>query len=345
MKQVSVDDFQREVDCIYDDEQYSVRDNGAVFRHPRMGKRMRPNDGKWDFGKPNNQNGYMCISQKRIHRIVATAFHGRPPTPEYIVDHIDTNRQNNRPENLRWISRLENALNNPMTRKKIEYHCGSIEAFLEKPSMLNDLQGIPNFKWMRTVTSEEAKNCMVRMSLWVNSNNKPKKPTDTVNRKSSFGERVYKPLQKWEVGLDGEPGLDFSLTQWCAVYMWPGPPHFPRCPQVFGIDPLEDYFQNLKVGAVLAYSDHEDISYELKILECVILKEKSSIMVMCGRVDGKWSIVGIELHERSRHFIHFILGSYSNKDEAYKAFGDNKELKDFWSEGYGKAYDLIKKTY
>ena len=79
MMKVSVHDFQREVDCIYDDEQYSVRDNGAVLRHPRTGKRPRPTDDKWVFGKPNSQNGYMYISQKRIHRIVATAFHGTPP--------------------------------------------------------------------------------------------------------------------------------------------------------------------------------------------------------------------------------------------------------------------------
>ncbi len=165
MMKVSVDGFQRQVDCIYDGERYSVRDNGAVLRHPREGKRPRPTDGKWTFGKLNSQNGYLCISQKRIHRIIATAFHSTPPALAYVVDHIDTNRQNNRPENLRWITRLENALNNPVTRKKIEYLCGSIEAFLEDPSMLKDFQGDPNFKWMRTVTPEEAKNCMTRMSL------------------------------------------------------------------------------------------------------------------------------------------------------------------------------------
>ena len=58
MKEISVHDCHREVDCIYDDEKYSVRDNGAVMRHPRTGKRPRPTDNKWTFGKPNNQNGY-----------------------------------------------------------------------------------------------------------------------------------------------------------------------------------------------------------------------------------------------------------------------------------------------
>ena len=50
---------------------------------------------------------------------MATAFHGEPPTKEHVVDHIDTNKQNNRPENLRWVTRLENILLNPITAKRI----------------------------------------------------------------------------------------------------------------------------------------------------------------------------------------------------------------------------------
>ena len=156
MTEISVNDYQREVDCTYDDERYSVRDNGAVMRHPRAGKRPRPTDNQWTFGKPNSQNGYMYISQVRIHRIVATAFHGEPPTPEHVVDHIDTNRRNNRPENLRWLTRLENALLNPITVSRIEFICGSIETFLADPSILRHGSLDRNFEWMRTVSPEEA---------------------------------------------------------------------------------------------------------------------------------------------------------------------------------------------
>ena len=333
-------DFSQEKKCIYKGEHYSVRDNGAVFKHQREGKRARPTDNKWTFGKENSANPYLHISGVRVHRIVATAFHGEPPDPKYVVDHIDTNCRNNRPENLRWLSRFENALKNPMTRKKIEYLCGSIEAFFENPSMLNDLQGIPNFKWMRGVTPEEAKNCMLRMSLWAKSDKKPVKSTGVIDRKSSFGERVYKPLQKWEVGLAGEPGLELALTPWCAQYMWRADAYFPSCPQDFGTDPIDDYFRNLKVGAVLAYSDHDDIYRKHTVLKSKILIEKSSILVMSERADGKWSIIGIELHEKSKHFIHFILASYSSKGEADKSFCATKESTDFWSIGYGNAYDL-----
>jgi hypothetical protein len=223
-------DFKREIICTYKNEKYSVRDNGAVLRHPRENGRVRPTDNQWTFGKPNERTGYMEIASKRVHRIVAMGFLGQPPTNKHVVDHVDTNKQNNRPENLRWLTRLENALKNPATRKKIEYLCGSIEAFLEDPSMLNELQGEPNLKWMRTVTPEEANNCKLRMDIWVSSNTESSRSTGEINRKSSFAERVYKPLQKWEVGLDGEPGLELALTPWCAQYMWRANAYFPSCP-------------------------------------------------------------------------------------------------------------------
>lgn len=34
---MDVNDFNEVRDCIYKDEHYSVRDNGAVMRHPREG--------------------------------------------------------------------------------------------------------------------------------------------------------------------------------------------------------------------------------------------------------------------------------------------------------------------
>lgn len=337
MTAVDVNNFSQEKQCTYEGERYCIRDNGAAFRYQPEGKRARANDNQWTFGKENSSNPYLYISNIRVHRIVAIAFHGEPPGPNYVVDHIDSNCRNNRPENLRWLTRLENALKNPATRKKIEYLCGSLDAFLSNPSMLNKLQGSPNFEWMRTVTPVEAKNCMARMSVWANSDKKPASSTGAIDRRKSFSERVYKPLQRWEVGLGREPGLELALTPWCAQYMWRTPTFFPCCPQEFGTDPLGDYFQNLKAGAVLAYGDHDDICPKLTILESRILKKKSSILVMSERADSKWSIVGIERDEKSKHFIHFILGSYSSKDEADKAFREKNELTNFWSEGYAQS--------
>lgn len=152
-----IDSYKEVKECIYKNEHYSVRDNGAVMRHLREGKKARRYDEVWTFGIKNSQNGYMMLGQHRVHIIVATAFLGARDSKVYVVDHIDTNRCNNRVENLRWFTRLENALNNEITRNKIIYICGSIEAFIENPSILrNHIIVEPSLEWMRTVTKEEA---------------------------------------------------------------------------------------------------------------------------------------------------------------------------------------------
>ena len=121
-----LDQSDRELEAAYRGEVYRVRDNGAVCRQRRLGSRKRPLDDLWTFGVPNSSTGYMHIGTEVVHRIVATAFHGEQPSGKHIVDHIDTNRRNNRVENLRWVTRLDNILNNPVTCRRIEIAYGSI---------------------------------------------------------------------------------------------------------------------------------------------------------------------------------------------------------------------------
>ena len=178
-----LDDFEKEVICTYKNETYSVRDNGSVLRHPKTGKKPRPTDNKWTFGKYNDKTGYAEIAGERAHRIVAIAFIGSPPSPQHVVDHIDTNRRNNRPENLRWVTKLENILLNPITAKKVEYLCGSIENFLKDPSILRDNASDPNFAWMRAVSKEEAAASLERFQNWSKN--------DKLSTGGSLGEWIY----------------------------------------------------------------------------------------------------------------------------------------------------------
>jgi hypothetical protein len=177
------DDYREEKICVYKGEEYLVRDNGAVLRHPKTSKKPRPTDNKWTFGKYNDKTGYAEIAGERVHRIVAIAFIGSPPSPQHVVDHIDTNRRNNRPENLRWVTKLENVLLNPITAKKVEYLCGSIENFLKDPSILRDNASDPNFSWMRAVSKEEAAASLERFQNW-SKNDKP-------SIGGSLGEWIY----------------------------------------------------------------------------------------------------------------------------------------------------------
>lgn len=155
---VDINEYTRETTCEYKGELYSVRDNGAVMRHVREGKKARKLDNIWTFGKKDPKNGYMMFSSHRVHIIVAKAFIPGNEDGKMVVDHIDTNRCNNRVENLRWVTRLENVLLNEATLKRVTYLCGGdIQKFIDNPSCLQDLTGgNQDIMWMRTVTKEEA---------------------------------------------------------------------------------------------------------------------------------------------------------------------------------------------
>lgn len=268
-----LNNFRETKECLYKGELYSVRDNGAVLRHAREGKRIRKDDNKWTFGKPNENTGYMEIGPERVHRIVAFAFLGEPPTLQHIVDHIDTNRRNNRPQNLRWLTKLENVLNNPITRKKIEYLCGSIEAFVNDPSIIQEfVNDNPNYEWMRTVTSEEARASYERLRAWGDKKDNEKPLGGTI------GEWIFTPHKKDDKKhpYEGEQytnvvygqndnvtsvdshidNLTESLTPNAMQRYWHTPTEFPLCPSNIGDSPLIAYQNNLVKGAVITKNQY-----------------------------------------------------------------------------------------
>ena len=65
--------------------------------------------------EPHMNNKYLCIGTITIHRAVAELFVPNPENKPF-VDHINTDRLDNRAENLRWVTNKENC-NNPLTRK------------------------------------------------------------------------------------------------------------------------------------------------------------------------------------------------------------------------------------
>ena len=323
---VSVDEYNETKDCIYKDEHYSVRDNGAVMRHPREGKRLRKDDNVWTFGKPNEKTGYMEIAGQRVHRIVAFAFLGDPPTEQHVVDHIDTNRRNNRPENLRWLTRLENALNNPITRARIENLCGSIEVFLADPSVLRGHEKIdPNFNWMRTVSPEEARVSLERLTNWAKEHPKPQGANldEWVFQEQKQGSRPYIPLHYQQPEpvepetADTRPIETKSLTPNAIQLDWKHPVEFPCCPQQVTGKPLETYHANLKEGKIFSknsFGESTILKYGLTSSE--------TLWVMCNISIG-WKTHAItKITYKDGLFYHENMGVFDIGDEPEELFDD-----------------------
>lgn len=301
-------------ECHHKNEQYSVRDNGAVLRHSPINKRTRPNDNQWTFGKLNIKTGYLEIASVRIHRIVATAFHGEPPTKEHVVDHIDTNKQNNRPDNLRWVTRLENILLNPITARRIELICGSVEAFLSDPSKFRDKFQNPDYKWMTTVTAEEAQASKERLLAWAES--------DKPLQGGSLGEWIYnrsvsnKFVDYVEEELEHINSLTPNAVQ--KAKNWKTPTEFPCCPQENTGNPITTYTANLNVGDVFSRNQ-----YTSSIIErLAISNDKKTLWIMCKSGDENpikpYSLA--EITYQNDVFVHNSLGTFFEKSGVEKQF-------------------------
>jgi len=339
MNEKLLKNYQKELECDYDDEHYLVRDNGSVLRKSKPGKKIRKDDNIWTFGKPGVGN-YMYIGKARVHRIVATAFHGCAPSPQHVVDHKDTNRQNNRPENLQWLTRLENALSNPITRKRIIFVCGSIEAFLKNPSLLGSSKLDKNFSWMRTVTAEEAKISLKRLEEWAKS--------DALPSGGSLGEWIYEK-QKSNSEVDNknlsneyhnnfikneyaEPEVIDSLTPGTKqVYArWRIPAEFPCAPQDGEERTLERYLEKLKHGVVFSKSNYGSSIVD----KAAFTKEKDAIIVKTyNDSEGNVKSGGhnSKITYKDGYFIHETLGSYFTEEGAEKYF--KLEIGEEWTGG------------
>lgn len=304
----------KEINCTYKDEEYSVRDNGEILRHPHVGKKPRRLDNQWTYGKPNYKTGYMEIASVRVHRIVATAFHGVAPTKEHVVDHIDTNKRNNRQENLRWVTRLENILLNPITIKKIEFVCGcSVEEFLTDPSRFQDKFPEPNYQWMCTVSKEEAEVSLKRLSAWAKS--------DKLPSGGSLGEWIFNrntmQNQNNEI-IPEEPEIVMSKTINAVQRNWRIPTEFPCCPEKVTREPLTEYAIKLIPGSVFCFND----TYSSLVLKYAISDNGQSLYVLTEseRINSikPWAVAKI-IYENNV-FVHTTMGTYFSQEGAEKYF-------------------------
>ncbi len=233
--------FKEEKEVDYNGEHYSVRDNGAVKRHSKEGQKARRYDNLWTYGNPS-RDGYLYIGSERIHRIVATAFLGSAPTPEHIVDHLDTNKANNRPENLCWKTREENILTNELTKRKIEFRTGlPIEKVMEDLSILHKLEPRKNHDWMTPVSEEESKHSIAKWKNWMDFQDKEKSLICPEKIKASF--------------------VGFFLCQ----------------PVKYSSNILVEYFNNLTPNAII----YDSKQFTIRVIQAEMTEDHSSIIVKC----------------------------------------------------------------
>lgn len=338
--------FDKECEVAFKDELYRVRDNGAVLRCARPQRRRRPLDETWTFGTLNRHSGYPEIAGHVVHRIVATAFHGPCPSSEYVVDHIDTNRQNNRADNLRWVTRLDNILLNPITRARIELEYGSLEAFFENPGA----SFLPNMEWMRVVTKEQAAESRKRLLVWAQSSQN--------GRGGSLGEWIFQPatpgirqveardesaqltaaqsealdvpafefpLTDREVRIPGavrrmpiqepEPLDRESLTLGAFQRKWRTPTEFPQCPPAVTDGALQDYLARLVPGAVFTRNQYG----ENLVVEAAIGPDNIMSVVCSAPPDSVKGWTRAKVYIEDDFFCHESGGMFFEEAGAMKA--------------------------
>lgn len=170
---------------------FDISDTGYVYRHDYIdgqgrrikGKEIKPilnTSGYLHFVHGYKHNGKQVRHMYFIHRLIAELFVYNPNPNKYnIVDHIDGNKLNNDPSNLRWTDQKGN-LNNPNTknnnRKALKEYWSKQENRQKMSETIKKLYSDPEVRaHMKHPRSEEARK-RLRMSdkIWVHKDSERK---------------------------------------------------------------------------------------------------------------------------------------------------------------------------
>ena len=322
---IDITDYKEVRECSYKGEHYSVRDNGAVLRHSRPGKAKRALDDTWIWGKPG-ANGYLFVTgQVQVHRIVATAFHGGPPDKNMVVDHKDTNKQNNRPENLEWKTRDENVLNNPYTLAKLQY--SYTEAFKYGKidwDIVREQKQKQDMSWMRPVTQQEAQVFKENMDERL-----AREPGES---KGKMGEWAFHQLTQKRTDIEPEQDLIDSLTPGAKQVRarCRTPAEFPCMPQENEEKTLGGYLEKLTHGAIFSKTNYGNSIVD----KAAFTKDKSAIIVKTYNSSSENVKPGGHVSKitfDNAYFVHETIGSYFTSEGAEKYY--TLEIGEEWTGG------------
>lgn len=314
-------EFKEVRECEYKGEKYSVRDNGAILRHHKEGGRKRSLDNQWTFGKKNEQNGYMRFSSHSVHIIVATAFHGVRDSKKFVVDHIDTNRCNNRADNLRWLTRLENVLLNEITLHKIKFlFGGNLDQFFENPASIRTLaDSNPNYSWMRSVSEDEAKNTltnlknMINKSVDIKRNDKLELRTNNINNK----EWIFKSQPKFEIRYKVRDEYTKAIYPSLALQKeWPTPSEFPCCPVTIDGDPINCYLNKLEEDKIYLRNKYT----ESRIIKVGTSSDRKEIYVLSKITNNAKDFQLTKITYNGKAYIHSRIENFFDIKGGLKYF-------------------------
>jgi hypothetical protein len=205
------------------------------------------------------------------------------------------------------VTRLENILLNPITRRRVELVYGSIDKFFEDPSAQLATDKGEKLAWMRTVTKEEARQCRQKLLRWATSGEAPKN--------GALGEWVFASLQHGDSTENKGDVLIPSLTPTALQRNWKTPSEFPNSPEVIEHGALKDYAEVLSFGTVFS----KNVFGESVVVAAEINPDGSVLSVinnMLGNSVKEWAVTRITQDEC--HLIHESIGSFFTLQGAMK---------------------------
>lgn len=186
----------------------------SIFRYRKI---LSQYIDKWGYYEVN----LYCdnkTTHKKVHRLVAEAFIDNPDNKP-CVDHIDTNKLNNLPDNLRWCTYKENA-NNPLTLKHLsESQTGEKNYWFGKkqPESMRRKRSVATHGekayWYGKKRDAETKEKLRRAAIsrgWIGEKHPRAKPVLQISLSDNS------VIKKWSCAAEAHRSLGVSTSGICA---------------------------------------------------------------------------------------------------------------------------------